>query len=42
MDLESLRLLEAVSRLGTVTAAAHELHVSQPALSRSLARLEGR
>lgn len=41
MDLESLRLLEAVSRLGTVTAAAHELHVSQPALSRSLARLEG-
>ncbi|MCL3777637.1 MULTISPECIES: LysR family transcriptional regulator [unclassified Actinomyces] len=40
MDLESLRLLEAVARLGTITAAAAELHVSQPALSRSLARLE--
>lgn len=40
MDLDSLRLLEAVARLGTVTAAAAELHVSQPALSRSLARLE--
>jgi len=40
MDTEKLRQLEAVARLGTVSAAAEELHISQPALSRSLARLE--
>ncbi len=40
MDLEQLRYFEAIARLGTVSAAADEVHVSQPALSRSLARLE--
>ncbi|MDO4242449.1 MAG: LysR family transcriptional regulator [Actinomyces sp.] len=40
MDLDQLRHLDAVARLGTVSAAADELHLSQPALSRSLARLE--
>ena len=40
MDTERLRQLEAVARLGTVSAAAKELHLSQPAISRSLARLE--
>ena len=40
METERLRQLEAVARLGTVSAAARELHISQPALSRSLASLE--
>ncbi|MDU6151634.1 MAG: LysR family transcriptional regulator [Actinomyces urogenitalis] len=40
MDFDQLRQLEAIARLGTVSAAARELHLSQPALSRSLARLE--
>ena len=40
METERLRQLEAITRLGTVSAAARELHLSQPALSRSIARLE--
>lgn len=40
METERLRQIEAIARLGTVSAAARELHMSQPALSRSLARLE--
>ena len=40
METERLRQLEAIARLGTVSAAARELHLSQPALSRSIARLE--
>lgn len=40
MDFDQLRQLEAIARLGTVSAAAEELHLSQPALSRALARLE--
>ena len=40
METEKLRQLEAVARTGTVTGAANELHLSQPALSRSLANLE--
>lgn len=40
METERLRQLEAIARLGTVTAAAEELRISQPALSRSIARLE--
>lgn len=40
LETERLRQLEAVARLGTVSAAARELHLSQPALSRSIARLE--
>lgn len=40
MELEQLRQLEAIEREGTMSAAARELHLSQPALSRSLGRLE--
>lgn len=40
MELEQMRQLEAVARMGTVSAAADELHISQPALSRSIQRLE--
>ncbi len=35
-----LRVLDAVARLGSVTAAAHELHYSQPSVSHQLGRLE--
>ncbi|WP_204792585.1 LysR family transcriptional regulator [Olsenella profusa] len=40
MELEQLRQLDALEREGTMTAAARRLHVSQPALSRSIQRLE--
>lgn len=40
MQLEQLRQIDTVERLGTLSAAAQELHVSQPALSRSIQRLE--
>ena len=40
MELEQLRQIEAVARAGTMSAAAAELHISQPALSRSIQRLE--
>lgn len=40
MTFVQLRVLEAVSRLGSVTAAARELHYTQPAVSHHLARLE--
>lgn len=40
MTVVQLRVLEAVSRLGSVTAAARELHYTQPAVSHHLARLE--
>lgn len=40
IDLRLLSYLEAVSRLGTVTAAAESLHVAQPAISRQLRVLE--
>ena len=40
MDLQQLRQLEEIARQGTMSAAARVLHLSQPALSRSLARLE--
>ena len=40
MELEQLRQLDAIAREGTMSAAARALHLSQPALSRSLARLE--
>lgn len=40
MELERLRQLEAIEREGTMSAAAQVLHLSQPALSRSLGRLE--
>lgn len=40
MELEQLRQVEAIERTGTMSAAAAELHISQPALSRSIQRLE--
>ncbi len=40
MELEQMRQLDAIARTGTVSAAARELHLSQPALSRSVRRLE--
>ncbi|MEV7005794.1 LysR family transcriptional regulator [Streptosporangium sp. NPDC051022] len=40
LDLVRLRVLAAVARHGSVTAAAKELHYSQPSVSHHLARLE--
>src|ERR687887_1298933 len=40
IDLIRLRILDAVARTGSVTAAARELRYSQPSLSHHLARLE--
>jgi DNA-binding transcriptional LysR family regulator len=40
LDVTRLRVLVAVARTGSVTAAARELHYSQPSVSHHLARLE--
>jgi DNA-binding transcriptional LysR family regulator len=40
MDVEELRWLAALADRPHMTATARELHISQPALSRALARLE--
>jgi molybdate transport repressor ModE-like protein len=40
LDLTRLRVLVAVARTGSVTAAARSLHYSQPSVSHHLARLE--
>lgn len=40
LDVARLRVLDAVARHGSVTAAAVELHYSQPSVSHHLARLE--
>ncbi|SED66569.1 LysR family transcriptional regulator [Jiangella alba] len=40
VSLVQLRILDAVHRHGSVTAAARELHYTQPSLSHHLARLE--
>ena len=40
MELLQLQYFAEVARLGNVTKAANELHVSQPALSQSIRRLE--
>ncbi|MET8988458.1 LysR family transcriptional regulator [Nonomuraea wenchangensis] len=40
LDVVRLRVLLAVARKGSVTAAAKELHYSQPSVSHHLARLE--
>jgi DNA-binding transcriptional LysR family regulator len=40
LDLTRLRVLDAVARLGSVTAAAHELHYTQPTVSHHVSRLE--
>jgi DNA-binding transcriptional LysR family regulator len=40
LDVARLRVIDAVARHGSVTAAAKELHYSQPSVSHHLARLE--
>ena len=40
LDVNRLRVIDAVARLGSVTAAAKELHYSQPSVTHHLARLE--
>ena len=40
LDTTRLRVLAAVARTGSVTAAARELHYTQPAVSHHLAKLE--
>src|SRR3989337_1874053 len=40
LDVERLRVIDAVARHGSVTAAAKELHSSQPSVTHHLARLE--
>src|SRR3954454_6778504 len=40
LDVVRLRVLVAVARTGSLTAAARELHYAQPSVSHHLARLE--
>jgi DNA-binding transcriptional LysR family regulator len=40
LDVTRLRVIDAVARHGSLTAAARELHYSQPSVSHHLARLE--
>src|SRR3954468_1294075 len=40
MDLRQLQYVDAVARRLSFTAAARELHMAQPALSKSIAKLE--
>src|ERR671915_1383399 len=40
LDVTRLRVLDAVARLGSLTAAAKELHYTQPTVSHHLAKLE--
>lgn len=40
MELEQLKQLSEIRKYGTISAAAEALHISQPALSRSIRRLE--
>jgi molybdate transport repressor ModE-like protein len=40
IDLRQLEMLEAIDRLGTLTRAAEHLHVTQPAISSQMRKLE--
>ena len=40
VDFQQLRQLVTIAELGSLSAAAEKLHISQPALSRSMQRLE--
>ena len=40
IEIYLLEQLEAFARCGTLSAAAEELHLSQPALTRSMKKLE--
>jgi len=40
LDVNRLRVIDAVARTGSVTAAAKELHYSQPSVIHHLARLQ--
>jgi molybdate transport repressor ModE-like protein len=40
LDVNRLRVIDAVGRLGSVTAAARDLHYSQPSVTHHLSRLE--
>src|SRR5258708_24779942 len=40
LDVTRVRVIDAVARHGSVTAAARELHYSQPSVTHHLARLE--
>lgn len=40
IDFQQLRQLVTIAELGSLSAAAEKLHISQPALSRSMQRLE--
>lgn len=42
VTLQALRAFESVARLGGITAAARELHLTQPAVSMQLRQLEAR
>ena len=42
VTLQALRAFESVARLGSVTAAARELHLTQPAVSMQLKQLQAR
>lgn len=41
VDLDLLKVVEAIERLGSLGAAADELHLSQPAVSHALQRVRG-
>ena len=40
LDVNRLRVIDAVARHGSITAAAKELHYSQPSVTHHLGRLE--